>query len=439
MKTIIIFLAKVVLIVLICTNSAWVGEKTNLPNSREAIVVDSESPDGRIMIKATGIHKNMAKSKIDAEKTAIYWLIVERILQTQSEKKRFVSIQENFFEHNKGVLPEYSKFVEYRSAIEKRVKTSDKMYRITMTFKINKKKLENYLIAKKILQSRKTIETKLQKPSFLVLPNVGGEENLEQIVSIINNNSNIRQTASIIKIFLTRREYNVKLPEDMVKRIKINKDLKDIATQKDIDSGRMELTIKRSHTKNLLCLSMGADVYLTYELQFNNDSSVGTKQAIVHFEIYEATTGKLLANEMGVSKPRATLNVALLIAEAVNSGLGDALETMIKYWKTQLIEGVPYLITTHIVSEFEEDDIEDLQDSFANILEGICNFVKEEVVDETQMEYIVYVKLDKFETASKLRRAIRKKFNDEQNNAKLNTFGGRVGKWIQFQIKDASL
>jgi len=426
----------VILMMLIFTNLTLAGRKTNLPNSREAHQIEGETSDGTIMVRATGIHKKVNEAKLDAEKAAIYWVIFEQIFNDPSDEARFKKIQEAFFKNEKKKRSIYSHFINYRSGIERRIRSSDKNYRITMTFKVNKKFLEKFFVKKGIIQPRSELANSVGNPTIFVIPDVGGEENLKEVIRFYNTDMYAKQTASFIKEFLTKNSYNVELPERSLTIIDAIKEQRDIEIQKNIQRGRMETEIGKGDAVNSLCLRMGADIYLTYRVKFFKNQSLGTLQARVYFEIYEAATNKSLANEVGISEHLSTSDKSMLIDQAVTNGLGKALKTVTIQWKNQLKIGVPYLISARMVSEFEDDAIWDVQDAFSGSLKKLCNRVKNKASDDTQMNYIVYVKAGKYEDADDLLYDIRKKFNAAQNIAKLVPYGAVVGKFIQVGIKE---
>jgi len=436
MNRIILNLFVILLTITIAISSIWAKNKTNLPTSREAQRI-SESPDGRIIIRATGIHKKVPEAKIDAEKSAIYWVITERLLFTREDENNFEKIQEQFFKTEKKKTSKYAEFIEWRSDIIIRKKIDGK-YRITMDFKINERRLEKYLVKKGTIKYPWIVIVEiLGEPSFFVIPNVGPEDDLPRIVQLMEQDDNLKITASKIKNYFTDRRINVFLPENVIKNNRATKIIKDIEAQRAIERGSMSKDFKRSDIKNLLALVIGADIYFTYEVRLDENTTLDTYQANVQFEAYETATGKLLSSETGTSKERPTsVSKEALIEEAVSDGLRLALKKIIGYWIDYIKKGVPYLVTFHNATEFDEYQIEEIQDIIPTNLTELFAFMKPIIIEETQMEFIVRAKPEKYKKNFIVRTAIKNKFKESCNIAKLSNFGALVSKWIQLEIKE---
>jgi superfamily II helicase len=150
------------------------------------------------------------------------------------------------------------------------------------------------------------------------------------------------------------------------------------------------------------------------------DAGYGTEQYVVNVKAYETTTARLLGTETGYSKGREG-NVKVSIEEAVNDAMNNILSRINNYWEADLKKGIQYKVIVNISSEFEEDEVEDIQFDLIDIIEKISAKSKENIVSSNVVDYLIWASPEDYDSSSKIYRAIKKEFRDMGTD-------GRIGK-----------
>ena len=383
--------------------------QSTIPVSKEATFIESTSPS-EVMIRATGqgIHKKKSKHTglvvEDARRTALWYVLhapVDPLLQTPDEVKKFSLIEDGFYNYDN-----LKKYLTWESGIEgvalsikKDGKTVGKQ--VTMSFKINKKLLEDDLAAIGIVVSAAELSEELGMPSIMVLPEAGQGENPLSLLG----KPKIQIGAAAIESYLTALKYDVLMPQAA-------------AGLQDQVSGQQMIAGLEDDPSYSLALSMGSDIYITYSVH-SEKTQYRTLKAAVGIKAYETTTARLLGTETGYSQARPTAE-AVVVEEAVHDAIDRVLSRIQSYWKDDLERGVQYKIVAKISGVFDEDRIEDIQFAFSDILEDSCNKRKENIVSESTMDYQVWVDQDQFSEASKLYRHIKKLLPSEVTGIKVS-------------------
>ncbi len=401
---------KIIVSVLVCLLmvSSVEGKKkpkSNLPISKEATLIESTNP-AEVMVLATGIGEGKKKhltenAILDARRAAVYFVLLggtDPLLQTQEERDKFTEVQEKYFSK-----AQVNRYIAWEAdAFESRRKIAKgKKLKIQKHFKVNKKLLKDDLSADGIL-----IEIEGPLPFIMVIPEVKkGESPIERISS----DPRLKQGARVIESYLTARQYDVQVPDQMV------------AIQALTEAQQSMKGMEEDYGYQL-ALSIGSDVYITYsiEIESRDMGSSTVRKAMVSVRAYETTTARLLGTETGYSAERPSPELAV-IEEAINDAVDKVLSRISAYWKEDLNRGVQYKLIFRIEGDFDEDEREEIAFVISDLIEAFCNHSRENVVTESTLDYLVWAKADQFSKSSKLYRALRKSFPDEFEGGKLKS------------------
>ncbi|MBL7190904.1 hypothetical protein ISS30_04350 [bacterium] len=411
MKTIIKIFITGILLIFFAVDFSSAG---NLPRSREAVLIESTSP-AEVMVRAKGIgywEKESSKKKDrenflleeaedDARKAAVYFILyggADPLLTTESEKSAFAKIEEEFFQIDnirKYIVWEGTDFLS-RTKREIRKDKEYELY-IEKAFKINKQDIQQYLINRGVLTAKADIIQALGMPVIMVIPAVKKGENP---IQTLQTNPNLSHAAKVIESFLTARRYEVVVPEQQV-------DISQLA------AAQQSLKNIEEDYSYQLALSIGCDVYITFEVQLE-DVKYGTKKAIVNVRAYETTTARLLGTETGYS-PAAPSPGQVLIEQAVNDAADKVLSRVMAYWKDDLTSGIQYKIIINISPDYNEDQAEEISFIFADLLTEIAKNkkFKENIVTDQTLDYLVWCDPEKYSRSTNLYRRMKEKFSEE--------------------------
>ncbi|MDP8239878.1 MAG: DUF6175 family protein [Candidatus Hatepunaea meridiana] len=389
-------------------------EASNLPRSREGTLIESTSPS-EVMVRAKGIgywEKGMTKKKDiektllrtaeeDARKAAVYFVLfggTDPLLSNESERKAFDPFMEDFF-----VPDNIRKFIawegeDFFSRVKKPIERKKKYeLHIEKAYKVNKQLVQDYLNNIGILPSREAVTEVLGMPFIMVIPATKKGQNP---IEVLQSNSDLSHAAKVIESYLTARQYDVVVPEQQVDLSALTlaqQSLKDV----EEDYGYQ------------LALSIGSDVYITYEANIEKDR-LNTKKAIVNVRAYETTTARLLGTETGYS-PSADIASKVLIENGINDAIDKVLSRIMAYWKDDMSRGVQYKLIVSISTDFDEDQAEEISFAFVDILENITKKgkFKENIVTDQTLDYLIWCDPQDYAQSSKLYRKIKKSFGDE--------------------------
>jgi hypothetical protein len=192
------------LLLLILTHSIFAGIEIRQHPCREAHLLRKES-NGTVLIQATGFQATLKAAQIDAEKTAILWLIRNHLLRNIPAVEKFEMIRSDFFEMKQADIINYSDFIEYRSDIESQRKL-DNGYQITMSFIINLRKLGLHLKRLKIIEfTPEEIFRLLGRPTFLVTPARMELKKPEQVAALTKKSRSCKQSPARSRRFCSMR------------------------------------------------------------------------------------------------------------------------------------------------------------------------------------------------------------------------------------------
>ncbi|MBT7618944.1 MAG: hypothetical protein HN590_16830 [Calditrichaeota bacterium] len=421
------------LIVCLISGMAFEIDGSNKPRSKQGTLIESANPM-ELMVSAggTGIwEKGDSKSRDrenyllksaedDARRTAVYFVILGGTtpLLTQAEEKlAFSEIQEPFFE-----LENLRKFITWEGTeLLKRTKREIKKKKkyellIEKAFKVNREAIQEVLVARGVMKAGLVDEMGL--PNIMVLPEVKKGKNP---IDVLQSDPKLQHSATVIKEYLATKKYDVVLPEQM-------------STIADISAAQQSLGDVEEDYSYQLALSIGSDIYITFKTNVADDK-FGTKKAIVNVNAYETTTSRLLGSATGYS-PSTTDPELVLIENAVADGIDKVLSLVTAYWKEDIRNGLQYKVIVSISTDFDKDEVTDIQDVFAEILDQITKNerYKEVVATDQTLDYLIWVDNEKYAKPSKLARKFRKVFEQEYSDGVLREVN-RTGKLLMFKVE----
>jgi hypothetical protein len=377
-------------------------EASNLPRVCQATLLESTSPT-TVMVRATGIgigkkgHKPKSaeldrSANLDARRTAIWYVLLggtDPLLQTDTEKQAFEKIQENFFREDN-----IRNFIAWEADYyDKRIKIDNGMgLKIEKTFKINKGLLQETLVQQAVMTKTTAIAEVLGLPTIMVIPEAPKDI---APLELLKTDPNIKKGAEVIESYLTARKYTAIVPEQQ----QVLQEL--ISTQYALGGAEEDYSY-------LLALSIGSDVYITYNITIESRTigSSTVKKGIVGCRAFETTTGRLLGTETGYSPERAAPD-AVLIEEAMNDAADKVLSRISAYWKADTKQGVQYKLIVSVSNTYDTDEAEEIIFQVNDILKGMSNMLKENAVSDYSYDVLMWVNPDKYASASDIYRAIK--------------------------------
>ena len=385
----------------------------DLPNLKEARIIEQSSPR-EVILESTGVYHSkklrkkldirkfgLSNAILDAQRSAIYFLLfqgTDPILSSDDERNRFVIFQHRVFkEENVRSLISFTS-----QKMQKITLNKGRGYKVIATVQVNKDALVKQLEDANIIFSKEELTTILGYPQIMVLPQtVTGKTALE----VLDSDLDAKHAAGVLESYLTNKSYDVVMPSQTAQ---LNTMISSVLNQSNT---------KRDSSYEL-ALSIGSDIYIDFSIS-HSKSAYDTDQYAVTIRAFETTTGRLLGSETGYSKPRKGQK-QLSIEEATLSGLGNVLSRVMNYWEDDLSKGIQYkLIATIDSDKIKSQDIYDLQNNFIKIIEQYSNWSKENIITSQTMDLTLWCDSDRY---SKSRLIVRDLMKDFRKNLKKYTF-----------------
>lgn len=375
----------------------------NLPESREAVLVETTSPT-EVMVRAKGIgHHNPRgwfkkpdpkvmneRAEVDALKSAFYFLLFNAetpILQTPQEKSAFQSAEDLFFD------PEnLNKYVSWSSPnYQSRVRLDKTSLAIEKTYKINKRLLTDDLIDQGIIAAREDLLAKVGLPEIMVLPQTAGDASpLDRL-----SDPEYRKGAEVIESYLSARQYEVIVPEQA----------QAINSMQQTAAFMSGVSDDYSYQ---LALAIGSDIYVTYSINVESRriGSTRVSKASAGVRAYETTTARLLGSETGYSEERPGGELPL-VEEAMNNAIDQMLGQITTYWKNDLQDGIQYKVVFSLGSGFDGSTAEDIAWGIGDLFKTLTANYKENVITGQTLDYLIWCSPDQYQRSSDVYRAIK--------------------------------
>ncbi len=394
------------------------------PLSREAKIIEQVSPT-EVMVEATGEYKGSGKNDKskkkdvknnglrraihDSKRAAIHHLLfsgTDPILQSNDEKMKFdnFSSKDNYFFDSKNL----NLFISFEEQdLRKRLSTDGgKGLKVVKRYKINIEKLKNDLISRELISSLADLTDSIGNPFIMVLPRVDkGQSPIEFLAS----DDYASHAASVVQSYLTANQYEVVVPDQA-------------ASLEAMNSAQMDVKERDEDIAYQLALAIGSDVYIDYKGSFE-DAGYGTQRYALEARAYETTTARLLGSETGYSQGRSG-DQKVSIEEAMNDAIAKVLSRVNQYWKKDLKNGIQYkLVFSLAASDFDEDDLEEVQFSLMDIIDEISNKSKENIVTDNTIDYLIWCNPEDFDKSTKVYRSLRRGFKDTADD-----YGAKLGR-----------
>ncbi|HKJ69977.1 MAG TPA: DUF6175 family protein [bacterium] len=384
----------------------FIHAQENLPESREAVLVETTSPS-EIMVRAKGIGHHdprgwfrrpdpevmNERAETDALKSAFYFLLFNAdppILQTSQEQAEFQPFQDTFFEPEN--LKQYVSWISpnYQS----RVRVDKTTIKIEQTFKINKRLLVDDLVRQNIVTAREDIFEQIGLPMIMVLPESSDETSpLDRLAD-----PQYRKGAEVIESYLTSRQYEVLVPE----QVQANNSMQQTAA---FMSGMDD------DFSYQLALSIGSDIYVTYTVNIESRNIGNTRVSKVSAGVraYETTTARLLGSETGYSEERPGGELPL-IEEAMNNAIDQMLGKITAYWKNDLQAGIQYKVIFSLSGGFDGTTAEEITWGISDILKRMTTNYKENVITDQTLDYLVWCSPEQYQRSSDVYRSLKEEY-----------------------------
>jgi len=387
-----------------------------VPISKQAILIESISST-EVMVEATGIYygngkrdrhkkKDVKKQGLlraieDSKKSAIYFLLfgsTDPLLKNKDEIDKFKILETSFYN-----LDNISDFITYEdSKLMKKVTIENgKGIKVVKRYKINKEELKKNLQNKNVLELSSDLTLKLGNPVILVIPSV---KKGESPIKVLLKNQIYKHAASVIESFLTSREYDVIVPEQ-------------IEALESLNTAQLDLSDREDDYAYQLALSIGSDIYIEFS-GIEEKAGYGTKKYAATVRAYESTTARILGTETGYSKARKG-ELMLCVEEAINDALDKVLSRVNNYWKKDIKDGVQYKLVFNMSSEFDDDENEEIQYALMDAIDDIAKKSKENILTMKTMDYSIWCDPLKYNKSSQVYRFLKKHFKDRDTNGVL--------------------
>jgi len=368
-----------------------------LPVSREATIVESTNP-AEVMVEASGIGKTTDEALLDARRAAVAVILLggtDPLLQTPEEKSKFEFVQEEIYS-----IPTINQYISWESKeIKSRIKLEGgSKIKLTKTFKVNKRMLEEEMGRRQIMKPRVEITTEIGLPMIMVIPEV---QKGEGPIEAMNGDPVLKHAAQSIESYLTGRKYDVLVPEQKVNI--------DVLTEAQQGIKGME-----NDYSYQLALAIGSDVYITYTVDMQSREVGGStvRKATVGVRAYETTTARLLGTETGYSKERPATDLAV-VEEAIHGAIDNVLSRVNAYWKDDLTRGVQYKLTINIQGDFDENQREDIGFAISRAIKQNTKSSKENVATDQTFDYLVWVDSKKISDSRELYAALKQDYSSK--------------------------
>ena len=159
-------------------------------------------------------------------------------------------------------------------------------------------------------------------------------------------------------------------------------------------------------------MSIGSDVYIEFS-GVQEDAGYGTKKYAMVVRAYETTTARLLGTETGYSQGRKG-ELMVSVEEAMNDAIDNVLSRITNYWKKDVDRGIQYKLIFNISTDFDEDQIEEIQFALMDAIEEMSKSSKENIVTNQTVDYLIWCDPNKYDKSSKVYRYVKKYFKKEE-------------------------
>ncbi len=397
---------KLIVLGSVLLSSFLMAGESNIPKAQEARFVESSGPS-EVVIVATGLATFTPKhfwnkpdqneltegAKLDARRSAVHFILLggsDPMLTTADEISNFKGVQESFYS-----AKNIQKFIAWESdRFEERVKLNDgNALRIKRVMRLNTRLIQESLVDLGVLVAKADLAALLGLPNIMVLPEAPKGKNP---LDLLRNDATLKKGAEVIESYLTARRYDVLAPDQA-------------SGVNDLVSASQSLKDVSEDASYMLALSVGADVYITYNVttESRKVGSTTVKKAAVGVRAYETTTARLLGTETGYSAERPSMD-AVVIEEGINDAIEKVLARINAYWKEDLNRGIQYKVIISVDTDYEAEEAENTLFDLSDALSKMSKSTKEILLTDYTLDYLIWVDPGTFEKSSDIYRDIRK-------------------------------
>jgi hypothetical protein len=371
---------------------------SNLPMSKQATLVEVFSAT-EISINATGLGRNERAATIDLQKAAVWFALhggTDPLLNNEQARTNFERHQEAFFD-------DVSKFITFRtermiSSTKTRLPDGRNGFRITQNVRVSTGLLRAELERMGVLTARSDLAAQVGLPMIMVIPETPSNQTPLQV---FEGNPLARHSAGVIESFLTARRYDVIVPRAM-------EQLNDLANiQSQLRGNEEDIAYQ-------LSLSLGADVYITFTGQVDNN------QARVQIRAYETTTARLLGTETGFSERRPGASGEALVEEAINGAITNVLARITEFWVEDTRRGIQYKLILNVTGNFSQRQLTDLQFAVSDAVAETFATSREVIVTDATMDYLVWTTNPAHSSSMNIFRDLRTKLSRHTDVQRIN-------------------
>lgn len=390
------------------------GDRTDIPIAKQGSVLEVVSP-AEVLVEAYGIYYGEGSSTaarrrdvqqngteralLDARRTSIHVLLLEGsdpILSSAQEKATFQR-DKNYFYHPDTL----KRYITYEDTLfTSRLLIEDSTgIRVAKRFKINKERLLDDLVDRRIIVARETLMNTIGNPIIMVIPNA---ETNQSPLEILANDPIARQSSTVVQSYLTSKGYEVIIPEQSGEITNL------ISTQQSLDGGAPDFSYQ-------LALTIGSDIYMTFS-GYSEDGSFDTTRYVATINIFESTTARLLGSETGYSKGRKG-ELGVSVEEAFNDAIDKALSRVMNYWKEDVKKGVQYKVIANLTPGLDNFDIDSIHLSFLDAIEEIAVSSRELILTKETVDFLVWIDPNRYDRPLRVYQALKEAFERKGTGA----------------------
>ena len=107
------------------------------------------------------------------------------------------------------------------------------------------------------------------------------------------------------------------------------------------------------------------------------------------------------------------------VEEAMNDAIDKVLARVTEYWKKDVKKGIQYKLIVNLSTDFDEDEVEEVQFALMDAIENMSKSSKENIVTSQTVDYLLWCDPKKYNKSSKVYRYVKKYFKDEDTSGTL--------------------
>jgi hypothetical protein len=98
----------------------------------------------------------------------------------------------------------------------------------------------------------------------------------------------------------------------------------------------------------------------------------------------------------------------------MNDAIDKVLARVTEYWKKDVDKGIQYKLIFNLSTDFDEDQIEEIQFTLMDAIEDMSKSSKENIVTAQTIDYLIWCDPEKYDKSSKVYRYLKKYFTQEE-------------------------